>query len=69
MLSLKIDFVLKGSLRSVTPFSFDNARLYNFIFEIILIKFFFKYGHRRGLGSNECMFLKFWDNLYEYTPL
>ena len=59
MLSLKIDFDLRGSLSSVTPFSFDNAKLYNFKFEIILIKFFSKYGKRRGLGSNECMFLKF----------
>ena len=40
MLSLKIDFDLRGSLSSVTPFSFDNAKLYNFKFEIILIKFF-----------------------------
>ena len=37
----------------------DSAKLYNLIFEIILIKFFSKYGKRRGLGSNECIFLKF----------
>jgi len=59
MLSSKIDFDLKGSLSSVKPFSFDSAKLYNLIFEIILIKFFSKYGKRRGLGSNECIFLKF----------
>ena len=59
MLSLKIDFDLRGNFNSVSPFLFDNAKLYNFIFLIILIKFFSKYGKRRGLGSNECMFLKF----------